>query len=182
MGQSPADRWTGAGSVCAQGEEHSVVQGQHTRSPLSPAHTASSQEASWGICQNGLHSPSLFMLLGPDLPKQQRAGARKHCFVLCADSCKAAPSKVHLVLTQHLRAGEKALTAGRDRQCWPHWHLLGWMLDGLCDLEAKHHLSMAGGCLIAPCSSLASKLLCSLLSVSPRVIIPDQISDTSKAL
>lgn len=59
------------------------------------------------------------MLLGPDLPKQPRAGARKHDVLLCTASWKAVPSKVpeHSVLTQHFRAEGKAHAARWDKQC-----------------------------------------------------------------
>ena len=61
----------------------------------------------------------VFMLLGPDLPKQPRAGARKHYFLLCTASWKAAPSKVpeRSVLTQHFTGEGKACALRWDKQC-----------------------------------------------------------------
>lgn len=142
--------------------------------PCPPAHAASSQETSWGICWDVLlffkfFFLPVFMLLGPDLPKQPRAGARKHYFFLCTASWKAAPRKVpeRSVLTQHFRAEGKTGVARWDKQCAGFTgHLVKPMPAGMGDQGPSRHLS-------AVQFFSVSKLLCSLLSVFVLTIISD---------
>lgn len=110
--------------------------------PPAPPHAASSQEASWGICWDVLliFLP-VFMLLGPDLPKEPRAGARQRYFLLSTASWKPAPSKVpeRSVLTQHLTGeGQRVLQGGTSSvPASPG-------LAGMCALGALHHLAVVG--------------------------------------
>lgn len=114
--------------ACAQGEE--LCEGQGTAGQATPVpprvllpHRKHRGGSAGMFC---LFFLPVFMLLGPDLPKEPRAGARKQNFSLRPASWKPAPSEVpeRSVPTQHLTGeGQRVLKVGQAA-CGLRW---GWL-------------------------------------------------------